>query len=318
MNGTRNNKSPNKNPNISGTAANGKASKSNINDIKSQTPVNRKLRMKNVSDQPGTSKRVTAPQHFRIKEDGDKKQVKSKPVTPKVAEKNDSAKKKSKKRSVIRSRIMLVVILYLILMPSALLLFYSWLPKHKTPETQNYIYQVGENGSVISRNVYPWNVVRRGNVYYLDMNGIADFCDLITTGDSERIRYIERTSRESVEFCLDSSVVSVNGYIGHMDDDSYYSNGKVYVPLEFVNRCFVGVTAELDKDNNKITVKRDRDEKGNYVSLSFSYRPTATNDSILFSDIDPDIQNEILARERALREQEERIRQEAEQQQLLP
>lgn len=248
------------------------------NNLKSQTPLNRRMRQKTAPAEPGTRRRATKPQYFRIKEEQERK----------------------KKRAVFGHRVLLVLVIYAVLMPVSLLLFRLWLPRHTTPETQDYTYIVMSGKSVVSRRSYPWSTVRAENVYYLDMTGIADLCGMTTTGDAESLKYTVRTSGESVKFMVGQSLVYVNGIPERMESVCEMRSGRLYVPMDFVNRCFSGIGAELDTEKNRITVTRTTDDKtGAETEISFVFKKAETIAPIDFDSLDPAIREEILLREEA-------------------
>ncbi len=203
-----------------------------------------------------------------------------------------------KKRSLLGKRILAVLMLYAVLMPLSMALFWMWLPRHTTPETQNYTYQIGPDDNVLSRKVYPWDTVRSGSVYYLDMTGLAELCEMTTTGDSVSMKYTVRSSGEAIEFVLGQSLAYINGIPERMEGICYLRNGRVYVPMEFINRCFSGLSATLDSERNKITVIRESDEEtGEYLEITFPFQQSQTSDAILFGSLDPELQEEIIRRE---------------------
>ncbi len=221
--------------------------------------------------EPGTVRRTSKPQYFRIKDETT-----------------------SKPRSMFGKRVLLVLICYAILMPVSLLLVAFLLPRHSTPETQDFVYQVGPDKDYWSRTVYAWETIRQGEIYYLNMTELAEYCDMSTTGDDIAIRYIVKSTGETVEFILGQSVAFVNGLQERTGGDAILRNGKVFVPLDFVNRCFDGLSATVDLQINKITVLREADEEGEPLIISFPYKPVATTSSIRFGDLDPDLQLQIL------------------------
>lgn len=236
------------------------------------------MRQKTAPAEPGTRRRTTKPQYYRIKEEQERR----------------------KKRAVFGHRVLLVLVIYAVLMPVSLLLFRLWLPRHTTPETQDYTYIVMSGKSVVSRRSYPWSTVRSENVYYLDMTGIADLCGMTTTGDAESLKYTVRASGESVKFMVGQSLAYVNGIPERMESDCELKNGRLYVPMDFVNRCFSGVSAELDSEKNRITVTRATDdETGSEVTVSFAFKKTETISAINFDSLDPDIKQQIILREEA-------------------
>lgn len=246
------------------------------NNLKSQTPLNRRMRQKTAPAEPGTRRRATKPQYYRIKEEQERK----------------------KKRTVFGYRVLLVLVIYAVLMPVSLLLFRLWLPRHTSPETRNYTYIVMSGKSVVSRRSYPWSTVRSENVYYLDMTGIADLCGMTTTGDAESLKYTVRASGESVRFTVGQSLAYVNGIPERMESDCEVKNGRLYVPMDFVNRCFSGISAELDSEKNRITVTRETDdETGDEVTVSFAFKKAEAISAIDFNSLDHDIKQQILLRE---------------------
>lgn len=236
------------------------------------------MRQNTVSAEPGTRRRETKPQYFRIKEEQERR----------------------RKRTIFGYRVLCVLIIYAVLMPIALLLFRLWLPRHTTPETQDYTYIVMSGSSVVSRRSYPWATVRTESVYFLDMTGIAELCDMTTTGDAESLKFTVRSSGESVRFMIGQSLAYVNGIPERMEADCRMKNGRLYVPMEFVNRCFSGVSGVLDTERNRITVTRATDDKsGAETEISFAFKQSEASDPIDFDSLDASIREEILLREEA-------------------
>lgn len=243
------------------------------NSLRSQTPLNRRMQQKRSAPaDPGTIRRTSKPQYYRIKDD--------EPVKRGVP--------------VFFKRAFLVLICYAVLMPVSVLLFALSLSQHSTPETNDYIYQVGPDKGYYSRKVLPWSVVRSGSDYYLNMTELAAYCGLTTTGDDSAIRYVVKETGETVEFVLDQSVAYVNGIQERTGANAYMKNGNVYVPLDFVDRCFSGIDTSVDLEKSKITVLRKTDSDGNPMTLSFPYKPAAATDAIRFADLPYDLQMQIL------------------------
>ena len=187
---------------------------------------------------------------------------------------------------------------YAILMPISLLLVSLWLPHHTTPETKNYIYQLGPDTNTYIRKVCSWDTVRRDKTFYVDMTGLAAYCEMSTTGDDAKRRFIVRETGDTVEFIMGQSIAYINSLPERTGGDAYLRDGKVYVPMDFISRCFLGVTVSLDTEKNKITIIRETDEKDNYLTVSFPYRITETIDPIRFTELDVDIQNQIAEQNR--------------------
>lgn len=239
------------------------------NNLQSQTPLNRRRKQAATPTEPGTVRR-TRTQVYRVKQ-------------PEEREKSPFA-----------ARLLFVLLCYAILMPTAIGLFWMWLPRHTTPQTRDYTYQVGPDGDVLSKKTYSWDMVRNGNIYYLDMTGIAELCEMTTTGDSESLRYTVRENGDTAEFVLGQSLVYINGIPDRMEANCYLRNGRLYVPMDFVNRCFIGLSATLDSEKNKITVVRLKDENGDPAVLTFPFRQSVTSDPIDFSTLDPSILDKVI------------------------
>ena len=70
--------------------------------------------------------------------------------------------------------------------------------------------------------------------------------------------------------------------------------------MDFVNRCFSGISAELDSEKNRITVTRETDdETGDEVTVSFAFKKAEAISAIDFDSLDHDIKQQILLREEA-------------------
>jgi hypothetical protein len=242
------------------------------NNLRSQTPLSRRRQQKlNTPDEPGTRRRTSMKQYYRIKEDDDLE----------------------RKPHAFR-RILFVAACYAAIMAVCVGGIALWLPHHSTKETGNYVYQVGPDGSFYSRRTYSWDVVRSGDTFYLNMTEIASYCGMTTTGDNKVMRFIVKESGETLEFVIGQSVAFVNGVQERVGGNTYMANNKVYVPVDFVNRCIIGIDATVDTENNKITVLRETMSDGSYSPISFPYKPSQTTTAIRFSDLDHDLQLQIL------------------------
>ncbi len=241
------------------------------NNLRSQTPLNRRMEQKKAAPaEPGTRRRTSNRQYYRIKDDSD-----------------------APKHRIFR-RILLVVACYAMIMTVCLAAISLYLPHHSTRETGNYVYQLGPDDGYYSRHTYSWDVVRNGDVFYLNMTEIATYCNMTTTGDDHVMRYIVKDTGETVEFVIGESIAMVNGVKERVGGNTYLRNGKVYVPMEFVNRCINGIRASVDTDTNKITVLRETTDSGDPAPISFPYKPSTTTSAIRFADLDHDLQLQIL------------------------
>lgn len=162
-------------------------------------------------------------------------------------------------------------------------------------ERDDIRFQLGADGQVISRKYYPFSTLHRDGIYYVDMDGIAEYCDLTATGNDTAIRYVVRTTGEEVEFYIGESLAYVNGVAERTGGASYIRGGKLYIPLEFAVRCFKNLEITLNEERGRITVVRAVDEKDQYIDVSFPHKVPVTADGIVFGQLEVAIQEQIIA-----------------------
>ncbi len=248
-------------------------------NLRSQTPLNRKLRQQTAPSEPGTARRTNAPQYFRVKNE-------------KTASKQ---RKKDKPSRSVRARIALLGFIgYIILLVLTILISSLLLPMHTSSKTDNFRYQLGPNNDVISRKTYSFFTLYRNGTYYIEMDSLADYCNLTTTGDGKVMRYVVRSSGEAIEFVLSESIAYINGVSERTGANAYVSDGKVYIPLEFAQRCFINLDITLDTERNRITIVRKTDGNGNYLDLTFPHKLPDKSQSINFAELDVEIQEMII------------------------
>ena len=235
------------------------------------------MRRQSAPSEPGTVRR-TGTQHFKIRTN-DKKR-------PRI---------KTKRNRSFAKRIMLLgVIGYLILLPIALLAANLLIKANVMTSTDDFRYQLGEGKNTLWRKTYAYSRVCRDGVYYIDMDALADYCKLTTTGDGKNMRYVVRESAEAVEFVIGESIAYVNGVPERTGGNAFMYGGKLHIPLEFAKRCFLNLDITLDTDQNRITIVRHTDDKGNYLALDFPYKLADETDRIIFAELDVDIQEQII------------------------
>lgn len=247
-------------------------------NLRSQTPLNRTLRKQTAPSEPGTVRRDNAPQYFKLKTDRKKRSKARKKGAP----------------SLLRFIVLTGVIIYAVMIPIIILCVKIALPSNSTTKTKDFTYQLGPDGNVYSSKIYSYTKVRVGNEYYINMDSLAEYCSLTTTGDSQTIRYVVRSSGDYVEFVIGQSIAYINGVQERTGATVMLKNNILYVPVTFAQRCFNGVEINVDESENKITIVRLQDSSKNYLDLSFPYKLPKTNDKINFADLDADIQEIII------------------------
>lgn len=247
-------------------------------NLRSQTPLQRQLRKKNAPRQPGTVRRTTT-QHFKVRQEGVK--------APRQ-------KRKKSNRSFTKRVIILGVIAYLILLPTVVLIANLLLKSNVMSDTDDFRYQLGDGKNTVSRKTYPYSRVCRDGVYYIDMDSLADYCELTTTGDGKNMRYVVRETAETVEFVIGESIAYINGVPERTGGNAFVYEGKVHIPLEFAKRCFLNLDIALDTEKNRITIVRNTDDEGDYLFLDFPYKLADETEKIDFGALEVEIQEQII------------------------
>ena len=253
--------------------------------LQSQTPLKRRIKQKNdTSSEPGTTRRRTQIKRYKVKESSNissEKQVNS---------------KVKKKKSKLWGRLIIVACMYAIMMPIALLLIYVWLPHSAVAKTGNFTYRIGTVNDLFDTHVSSFDIVCDDNVFYADMTDIADFCAMTTTGDDNIRRYVTRSNNEYVLFRIGQRSVIVNGVESQMDAPCKLIDGRLYVPVSFINRCMIGLKSEVNEESKTISVVRLNDNMGVPVEIEFLYKPNKTVEIINFDSLDRDLQITIMRR----------------------
>ncbi len=162
-------------------------------------------------------------------------------------------------------------------------------------ENDEIRFQLGSDGQFISRKYYPFSSLYRNGIYYVDMDSIADYCDLTATGNERALRYVVRSTGEEVEFYVGESIAYVNGVTERTGGESYISGGRLYIPLDFAVRCFGNLEITLNEERGRITVVRAVDDKDQYIDISFPHKVPITIESIVFGQLEVAVQEQIIA-----------------------
>ncbi len=186
------------------------------------------------------------------------------------------------------------LICYLILLPITLLIANLLLKSNIITPTDDFRYQLGEGKNLLFRKTYAHSRIYRDGVYYIDMDSIADFCKLTTTGDGKHLRYVVRESEESVEFVIGESIAYINGVPERTGGNAFLYGGKLHIPLEFAKRSFINLDINLDTEINRITIVRKTDANGSYLALDFPYKLPDATDAINFAELEVEIQEQII------------------------
>lgn len=103
---------------------------------------------------------------------------------------------------------------------------------------------------------------RIDGVWYVSMTDVVNYCDMITTGDDEHLRFILKNSgNENVSFTANSSVVMINGVKVKMADPVIVRNGDFLVPAEFFENYVNGMTVLIDDKNKLFSIQKEQTEE---------------------------------------------------------
>ncbi len=198
---------------------------------------------------------------------------------------------KKRRAAFIRTllaRIVVFLFLFALLLVLSSAAFYYNLTKVDYTDESAYSYTIGDK-----KYSLPYDEVVHDGRVYVSFTDVAEMCDLAVTGSDEDIKYvIKGDEAETIRFVTDSRVVYVNGVEARLGDDSFYRNGKLFVPFEFLKAYFTGLDVTLDEKSHHITVERvitnlnekgklPKDEEPIYGELSFLLQAPTTIESLV-------------------------------------
>lgn len=97
-------------------------------------------------------------------------------------------------------------------------------------------------------------IYRQGNLY-LDFTSLSDLCGFSVSGDADQRRYLldggKSGASETLTVNLGTTSVVLSGCPVSMGAPSFLSeNGSLYLPCDFVDNYFTGITVEADPEND--------------------------------------------------------------------
>lgn len=298
------------------------SAKSSVSTLSSQTPLARRraqAEATRISDrEPGTVRRSAGRQVFKVSENGsgsgpkEKRKKKKAPgrgskrnlaptvVTDDISEeqirrlKRAEERKRRRRAAIIRSnhigtRILMALITYAVLTGGIFAaLFFYFIPKNDSGQTNNYSYQFGPDVGYTLRRTVSWDVARYNDRLYVDMTGIADFCGLAVTGDGTNMRFIIKSSGQYMEFTPGTSEVNVNGSRLAMGSACRVIGKRVYVPYDFAEKIIKGIAVSYNERRHRITTELVEGQP-----VSFPLGVVTETPAIAFDALDPDLQREL-------------------------
>lgn len=176
-------------------------------------------------------------------------------------------KKKQRTSKLLLGRLTLFFVIFILMFSSVAGLFSMSLKAGKAAPGKEYTLQLGadipEDTEVKGDVEEPEYVeipkscaTRYGNLY-IPVSALADMCELTVTGTLSDLRYLPRESEgHSMRFIVDSDIAYVNGAKVRMISPSFVYDGKLYIPLDFMQKYSKGLSIETDDGNRKITVSK--------------------------------------------------------------
>jgi hypothetical protein len=140
------------------------------------------------------------------------------------------------------------------------------------PET--YTYRVGMDSTKINglkKYYYKVGELDGTKELYVNFTAMLDFCGFYESGDGEEFRYILPSDGSQFIVTDGSTRVDINGNIIYMDAPAIYSEGKMYLPLTFIDRYIEGITVTVSTKQVKVTDEDGEHEELKTVEIPNSY-----------------------------------------------
>ncbi len=139
-----------------------------------------------------------------------------------------------------------------------------------------YIYNIGK-----SSEEYAYKDSVRDDLIYINMNSIAELCELTLSGSSDTALRFTAKSGDHVSFTANSATAKINGYSMTMPGPAYFDGTNCSVPLDFLELVLGGISVRTDLKKNEITVTRleytdSTPLEPHFVEVSFSLKIDTT------------------------------------------
>ncbi len=177
-------------------------------------------------------------------------------------------KKKSGLGKLLLARLVLFFIIFSIMFSFVAGVFALNLKAGKMSGNKEYTLQLGEDlpedpeievpeeDKPVYVEIPKSCAIRYGNLY-IPVSALTDICELTVTGTIFDLRYLPRSSEgHSMRFIVDSDIAYVNGAKVRMISPSFIYEGKLYIPLDFIQKYSKGLAIEADDGNRKIKITK--------------------------------------------------------------
>lgn len=177
-------------------------------------------------------------------------------------------KKKNPMRRIIILGLIIFFLIFMLLFGLLSLWVSSSLDSDYDAYGEAYRLQVGMEAEDDESNIVELssNVAERNGILYVPVSALADMCELTVTGMSDDLRYIVRDSDDqTIRFIVDTDLAYVNTCKVRLSAETFIDNAKLYVPLDFFTQYSSGITINVDKEENLITIYRNVVGKDEYL-----------------------------------------------------
>ncbi len=114
---------------------------------------------------------------------------------------------------------------------------------------------------------------------YLNMNYLAAIYSMTVSGSYEDMKF-STADGEYASFVPGSRVTMVNGNRHVMSEPAILRGQEMWIPSDFVESVFAGITVIWDNEKHTVTVTPAKDESGKKTApLTFKLRPVGTSSS---------------------------------------
>lgn len=130
-----------------------------------------------------------------------------------------------------------------------------------------YSIQLGDELEKDYSNLFRMNEEdsMRNGILYIPVSILSEMCDLTVTGVTDDLRYLVRDSADqTIRFMVGTDLAYVNECKVRMSGESFISEGKLYVPLDFFTEYSEGLSIDINDEDKMITVCRTVKGKDEY------------------------------------------------------
>jgi len=183
---------------------------------------------------------------------------------------NFNIKKLTRRQLTVAAAVLILIVAMIIAM----------LVRALSPNTNDFRVYYDERITV------PYEDTVRDGVIYINAFDLSEYCVMTVSGTRERIK-LYAAEDQFAYFTPGTNVAEVNGTKITMPGIAYFHKDALWIPCEFVNSVFRGVSIVIDTELNKLSVWRETAEGSTekrpiYLSVTFDTQgaPPVTTDKV--------------------------------------